>query len=56
MREVGAIGAAMTGSGATVFGVFGSDADRSRALEELKSVDTKAAEGRWIQSADFLRS
>ena len=42
MREAGAIGAAMTGSGATVFGVFESQADRARALDELRSTGNRA--------------
>jgi 4-diphosphocytidyl-2-C-methyl-D-erythritol kinase len=54
MREAGAIGAGMTGSGATVFGVFESKEAADTAADWLRRAPTGGADSAWIQVSRLI--
>ena len=54
MREAGAIGASMTGSGATVFGVFESSEVAREAADWLRESSVWGAEQSWIRVSRLI--
>lgn len=56
LERVGAIAVSMTGSGATVYGVFGSEAEAGEAEKRLRAEDEASAERCWIRATRTLTS
>jgi len=54
MREAGAIGAGMTGSGATVFGVFGSRGQAREAADTLRETEMSRTDPAWIRVSRLI--
>jgi 4-diphosphocytidyl-2C-methyl-D-erythritol kinase len=56
VREAGAIAASMTGSGATVFGVFESSEAAAEAAERLRSSPALASGPSWVRVSRLIGS
>jgi 4-diphosphocytidyl-2-C-methyl-D-erythritol kinase len=54
IREAGAVGAGMTGSGATVFGVFESNGQAQEAADRLRRTEISRVDPAWIRVSRLI--